>query len=174
MASTLRVSIYGLLVLALTAPAGTAAQLATKQTLTLEVVKQIAAAAEQEAAKNHWHMFVAVVDDGANLVYLERMDDAQLGSLNVSIGKARSALLFKRPTKAFEDAIRGGYTPALKVPDALPVEGGLPLVVNGKIIGAIGVSGGVSAAGRSGCPSRRECTSSHSRIEIAPVFRAEK
>ena len=118
------------------------AELAVKRTLTLDIVKQIGAAAEQEAAKNHWHMFVAVVDDGANLVYLERMDDAQLGSLDVSIGKARSALLFKRPTKTFEDAVRNGYTPVLKVPNALPVEGGLPLIVNGTIVGAIGVSGG--------------------------------
>lgn len=75
-------------------------------------------------------------------MYLQRMDDAQLGSLEVSIAKARSALLFKRPTKMFEDAVRGGYTPVLKVPNAMPIEGGIPLILDGTIIGSIGVSGG--------------------------------
>ena len=115
--------------------------LADRKTLTLAAAKRIAAAAEKVAAKNGWVMFIAIVDDGGNLMYLERMDDAQLGSLDVSIQKARSALLFKRPTKVMEDAVTAGRIVVMTLPNALPVEGGLPLLADGKIVGAIGVSG---------------------------------
>ena len=118
--------VSSLIVLALAAQAGFAAQLAEKKSLTLEVIKQIVAAAEKEAAANKWNMFIAIVDDGGNLVYLERMDEAQLGSGEVAPQKARSALLFKRPTKVFEDAVAGGRTAILKLPGALPIEGGIP------------------------------------------------
>ncbi len=129
--------------LALVASAASRAQLADKKALTLQIAKQVAAAAEQAAAANHNHMFVLIVDDGGNLMYMERMDDAQLGSFNVALGKARSAVFFKRPTKMFEDAvIKNGYTPILKLPEAMPIEGGIPLMVDGHILGAIGVSGG--------------------------------
>jgi uncharacterized protein GlcG (DUF336 family) len=127
------------------AGAGFAQQLATKRALTLEVAKKLAAAAEAEASKNKWTMYITIVDDGGTPVYIERMDDTQLGSFDVSIAKARSALLFKRPTKAFEDAVAGGRTAILALPGAIPVEGGIPLMADGKIIGAIGVSGGTSA-----------------------------
>jgi glc operon protein GlcG len=118
--------------------------LATKKALTLPLAKQIAAAAEACARENGWNMFIAIVDDGGNLMYLERMDGAQLGSLQVSIEKGRSALLFKRPTKALEDAVAGGRTVVMKLANAVPVEGGLPLTAAGEIVGAIGVSGGTS------------------------------
>jgi uncharacterized protein GlcG (DUF336 family) len=118
--------------------------LADKKVLTLAAAKRIAAAAEQEAVKNGWDMFIAIVDDGGNLMYLERMDGAQLGSLDVSIQKARSALLFKRPTKAMEDAVAGGRIVVMTLANAVPVEGGLPLVANGQIVGAIGISGATS------------------------------
>jgi len=118
--------------------------LADKKALTLEIAKRIAAAAEQEAKKNNWNMFIAIVDDGGNLMYLERMDDAQLGSQKVSVQKARSALLFKRPTKALEDAVVGGRTVVMALANAVPVEGGLPLMAYGKIVGAIGISGATS------------------------------
>jgi len=118
--------------------------LADKKALTLAVAKRIAAAAEQEAIKNNWNMFIAIVDDGGNLMFLERMDDSQLGSQEVSIAKARSALLFKRPTKALEDAVSGGRMVVMTLPNAVPVEGGVPLMAYGKIIGAIGVSGATS------------------------------
>jgi glc operon protein GlcG len=121
-----------------------AQQLSTKRTLNLEVAKHIAAAAEAEAMKNKFTMFITIVDDGGNPVYIERIDDAQLGSYEVSLQKARSAVLFKRPTKAFEDQVAGGRTVILKLPGALPVEGGIPLMADGKLIGAIGVSGGTS------------------------------
>jgi glc operon protein GlcG len=132
------------LVLVLGAGVAAAADLATKKALTLEVAKQIAAAAEQEAANNKWTMVISIMDDGGNLIYLERMDETQIGSIEVSMRKARSALAFKRPTKAFEDAVAGGRTVVLSLPGALPVEGGVPIVVDGKIIGSIGCSGGTS------------------------------
>ena len=120
-----------------------AQQLAVKKALTLDIAKRIAAAAEKTAVANNLHMFILVMDDGGNLMYLERMDDAQLGSFEVALEKARSAVYFKRPTKMFEQALHDqGYTPVLKVPGALPVEGGIPLVVDGQLVGAIGVSGG--------------------------------
>jgi len=118
--------------------------LADKKALTLAAAKRIAAAAEQAASQNGWDMFIAIVDDGGNLMYLERMDNAQLGSLDVSIQKARSALLFKRPTKAMEDAVAGGRIVVMTLANAVPVEGGLPLMVDGKIVGAIGISGATS------------------------------
>jgi glc operon protein GlcG len=118
--------------------------LADKKALTLAAAKRIAAAAEQEAIKNKWNMFIAIVDDGGNLMFLERMDDAQLASQEVSVQKARSALLFKRPTKALEDAVTGGRIVMMALANAVPIEGGLPLMAYGKIVGAIGVSGASS------------------------------
>ena len=122
-----------------------AAGLADKKAMTLDVAKQVAAVAEKTAAGNKWTMVVAILDDGGNVVYLARMDDTQIGSVDVALDKARSAVKFKRPTKAFEDAVVGGRNAILKIPGALPVEGGIPLMADGKIIGAIGVSGGTSA-----------------------------
>jgi glc operon protein GlcG len=118
--------------------------LADKKALTLAAAKRIAAAAEQEAIKNKWNMFIAIVDDGGNLMFLQRMDDAQLASQEVSVQKARSALLFKRPTKALEDAVTGGRIVMMALANAVPVEGGLPLMAYGKVVGAIGVSGASS------------------------------
>jgi glc operon protein GlcG len=117
------------------------AQLGEKKVLTLEAAKQIAAAAEKEAIANKWNMYIIILDDGGNYLYMERMDDAQLGSFDVATAKARSAVFFKRPSKGFSDAVASGQTYVLKVPNAMPVEGGIPLMDNGKVIGAIGVSG---------------------------------
>lgn len=115
--------------------------------ISLENAKKAAAPALAEAVKNHWNMAVAIVDPSGNLVYYEKMDDTQLGSANVAIDKARSAALFKRPTKVFQDALAAGGEGLrlLKIQGAVPVEGGIPLVMEGKIVGAIGVSGGASA-----------------------------
>lgn len=112
----------------------------------VEAAKKAAAAALAEAAKNHWVMAVAVVDPSGTLVYYEKTDNTQLGSANVSIAKARSAALFKRPTKAFQDALASGGAGmrVLGLEGAVPVEGGIPLLAEGKIIGAIGVSGDTS------------------------------
>jgi glc operon protein GlcG len=129
---------------ALTAVSGFA-QLADKKSLTLATAKQIAAAAEAEAVSNKFNMVITILDDGGNLLYLERMDDAQLASVQISQGKAHTALAFKRPTKMMEDGVAAGRTATLSLPGAVMIEGGLPLTVDGKVIGSIGVSGGTSA-----------------------------
>lgn len=117
------------------------AQLVNKTSVSLELAKKIAAKAEAEAAAKKWTVVVAIVDDGDNHVYLSRMDGTQLGSIDVAQAKARTALKFKRPTKAFEDAVASGRNAILSLPDALLVEGGVPLVVNGAYVGALGISG---------------------------------
>jgi glc operon protein GlcG len=118
-----------------------AAELAVKKSLTLAAAKEIAAAAEKEATANKWNVVIAVLDDGGNLVYLQRMDDTQIGSIDIAIAKAGTAIRLKRPSKALEDAVAGGRNAILGLPGIVPVEGGLPITVDGKIVGAIGVSG---------------------------------
>jgi glc operon protein GlcG len=144
MRTSRRAIVVAIVSLALTAGAW-AQKLADKKGMTLAVAKQLAAAAESEAAKNKFTMVIVVVDDGGNLVYLEKMDETQIGSIEVAQAKAHTAIAFKRPTKVFQDAVAGGNTAILKLPGVVATEGGLPLVVDGKIIGAIGVSGGTSA-----------------------------
>ncbi len=121
------------------------AQLANKKALTLDAAKKIAEAAHAEAVANKWTMVIAIVDDGANLIYLERADGTQIGSVEVAQEKAKTAVKFKRATKVFEDAVAGGRNAILKLPGALPVEGGVPLMIDGVVLGAIGVSGATSA-----------------------------
>ena len=121
------------------------AQLANKKALTLEAAKKIAEAAHAEAVANKWTMVIAIVDDGANLIYLERADGTQIGSIEVAQEKAKTAVKFKRASKVFEDAVAGGRNAILKLPGALPVEGGVPLMIDGVVLGAIGVSGATSA-----------------------------
>lgn len=113
----------------------------------LDAAKRAAAAAVAEARKNNWTMAVAVVDPAGDLVYFEKVDGTQAASTVVAIDKARSAARFKRPTKAFQDVLAAGGEGLrlLALQGAVPVEGGLPLVSDGKIVGAIGLSGGTSA-----------------------------
>lgn len=115
--------------------------------INLENAKKVVVPTLAEARKNNWTMAVAIVDTAGNLVYYEKMDGTQAASANVAVEKARSAVLFKRPTKAFQDALAAGGDGLrlLGLPGVVPVEGGIPLVVEGKIVGAIGVSGGTSA-----------------------------
>ena len=120
---------------------GAHAQLADKKVLNLEGAKKVAAAAEAEARKNNWNVVIAVVDDGGALLYLQRIDGTQTGSIDVAIQKAKTAQAFKRPTKVFEDAIAGGRNAIIALHGALPLEGGLPIIVGGQVVGAIGVSG---------------------------------
>ena len=114
--------------------------------ISLENAKKAAAAAAGEARKNGWNMAIAIVDPDGTLVYYEKMDNTQLGSAKVAVNKARSAALFKRPTKVFQDRLSSG--PAgmnvLALEGAVPVEGGIPLLIEGHIVGAIGVSGDTS------------------------------
>ena len=115
--------------------------------ISLEAAKKVASPALAEAAKNNWTIAVAIVDPSGNLVYYEKMDNTQLGSAHVAVEKARSAAMFKRPTKAFQDAVANGGEGlrTLALPGAVPLEGGFPLLIDGKIVGAIGVSGMTSA-----------------------------
>ncbi|MEO7648506.1 MAG: heme-binding protein [Gemmatimonadaceae bacterium] len=111
--------------------------------ISLDDAKRVAAPALAEARKNNWNVAVAIVDYSGNLVYYEKMDGTQLGSVNVSIAKARSAALFKRPTKAFQDVVAAGGEGlrVLRLEGAVPLEGGVPIIIGGMIVGAIGVSG---------------------------------
>jgi glc operon protein GlcG len=111
--------------------------------ISLEQAKKVMAGAEAEANKNKWNVCIAVLDSGGNLVMMHRMDGAQWGSIEVAREKAHSAVAFRRPSKAFEEALgQGGVNlRILRLPGASPLEGGLPIVVDGKLIGAVGVSG---------------------------------
>ena len=116
-----------------------------KKSISREDARRAASPAAAEAKKNKWNMAIAVVDDGGQLIYFERTDETQIGSIDIAIGKARTAAYFKRPTKALEDAINGGQHAIMTFPNTLPREGGLPIFADGKCIGAIGASGGKSS-----------------------------
>jgi glc operon protein GlcG len=109
--------------------------------VTLEAAKKIAAGAVVEANKNNWRVAIAIVDTHGFLKYYEMMDDTQTASATVAVEKARTAAMFRRPTKMFEEAIAGGRNAILGMGGITPIEGGLPIVVNGKCVGAVGVSG---------------------------------
>src|SRR5438445_12863430 len=117
------------------------AELPTKKVLTLGMAKKLVAAAEAEAKKRGATVVIAVVDDGGQLILLERLDDTQVASVEVAIGKARTAAIFRRPSKDFEDQIKNGRAASLVLPGATPLQGGIPILVDGKVVGAIGVSG---------------------------------
>src|SRR5262245_5492601 len=118
-----------------------AADFPTKKILTLDAAKQVAAAAEAEARRRGATVVIVVVDDGGHVLLLERLDDTQVASVEVGIGKARTAAIFRRPSKEFEDQVANGRVAALALPGATPLQGGIPIVVDGKVIGAIGFSG---------------------------------
>src|SRR6266496_1278658 len=127
--------------LLLVSPTVVRAQLAEKKVLTLEVAEKVAAAAEAEAKKRNATVVIVVVDDGGYPLIVRRLDDTQVASVDVGVGKARTAAIFRRPSKVFEDQVRSGRVAALALPGATPLQGGVPLSFDGKVIGAIGVSG---------------------------------
>jgi len=136
-----------LAVLALAAPGAVRAQAMPNPygpSISTEHARRAAVAAIAEGKKNGWTVAAAVVDAGGHLVYFERIDGTQSGSSHVAVEKARTSAAFKRATKAFEDAIASGRVNVLGLPGALPLEGGLPILADGKIVGAIGVSGATS------------------------------
>jgi glc operon protein GlcG len=114
--------------------------------ITLEQAKKVMAASEAEATKNKWKVVITILDSGGNLVMSHRMDGAQFGSIEVAREKAYSSVAFRRPSKVFEDGVaQGGLNlRILRLSGASPLEGGIPIIVDGKIIGAVGVSGGTS------------------------------
>src|SRR5262249_50814971 len=140
------VLIFGASILVLAAVAGKA-QVVEKKTLTLEGAEKVIAAAKAEARKvNAPGGVIAVVDDGGNLMALARLDGTFAAGANISIGKARTAALFKKPTKFFEDVIKNGRTSMVALNDFTPLQGGVPIMVGGELVGAVGVSGAATAA----------------------------
>ncbi|HKD41800.1 MAG TPA: heme-binding protein [Myxococcaceae bacterium] len=137
--------LLAVLSVAIAASQAAQAQIAEKKTLTLDGAKQAIAASIAEAKKSNATGVIAVVDDGGNLMALERLDNTFGAGANISIGKARTAVLFKRPSKAFEDIIGKGRTAMVALKDFTPLQGGVPIVVDGQIVGGIGVSGAASA-----------------------------
>ena len=122
------------------------AQIAEKKAMTLDAAKHAIAAATAEAKRlNAPGGVIAVVDDGGNLVALERLDNTFVAGANISIGKARTAAMFKRPSKFFEDIIKNGRTAMVALPDFTPLQGGIPIMAGEQVIGGIGVSGAASA-----------------------------
>ncbi len=128
-------------VLALAVTTTASAQTLDKKVLSLEAATKIAAAAHAAARARGVGVVIAVVDDGGHLILLHRLDDAQVASVNVSIGKARTAAIYRRPSREFEEQIRAGRVAALALADSTPLQGGIPIRLDGKVIGAIGVSG---------------------------------
>lgn len=116
-------------------------EMLTKPILTLEDAKRVVAAAEAEAQLNGWGVVIAIVDDGGNLLYLQRKHDTQFGSVETAMMKAKAAVAFKRPTKTSEEAVLSGRLIHLALPGVIPAEGGIPLLLDGIVIGGIGVSG---------------------------------
>jgi glc operon protein GlcG len=114
--------------------------------INLESARKVATAAIAEARKNQWNMAIAIVDPAGELVYFEKLDGTQAASINIAIDKARSSARFKRPTKALQDVLAtgGAGLRMLALDGAVPVEGGVPILMDAKIVGAIGVSGGTS------------------------------
>ena len=142
--SWLKTTMVAVILVATVAPAQ-AQGVAAKRGLTLEGAKQVIAAAAAEARRNKVGGAFAVVDEGGNLLALERLDGTFAAGAHISIGKARTAAIFQRPTRAFEEIIRGGRTPMLALHDFTPLQGGVPIIADGQVVGAIGVSGAASA-----------------------------
>ena len=117
------------------------AELPVKKVITPNIAKQTAATAEAEANRRHLTAVIVVVDDGGYPLLLQRLDNTQVASVAVGIGKARTAAIFRRPSKDFEDQVKDGRIAALALPGATPLQGGVPIILDGKVIGAIGVSG---------------------------------
>ena len=134
------VTVFAVLSL-LCSPRMLSAQLQEKKVLTLEAAEKVAEAAQAEARKRNATVVIVVVDDGGYPVVLKRLNDTQVASVDVGIGKARTAAIFRRPSKDFEDQIKNGRVASLILPGATPLQGGIPLLADGKVVGAIGVSG---------------------------------
>jgi glc operon protein GlcG len=131
----------GWIALPMLVSAAASAQTIDKKVLSLAAARKVAAAAEEAAKAKGVDVVIVVVDDGGYPLVLQRMDGAQVASVNVGIGKARTAAIYRRPSKVFEDQIKNGRVAALALADATPLQGGVPIALDGKVVGAIGVSG---------------------------------
>ena len=134
------------LMLALTGSSLAQAPPAYGPNITLEQALKVVAGAEAEARKNNWPMAIAILDSGGQLVALHRLDNTQFGSIEIARQKAWTAVAFRRPSKAFQDTVAGGGVGlrTLAIEGVVPIEGGLPILIDGKVVGAIGISGGTS------------------------------
>ena len=141
MKTTMKANAALLLATMLWAKPGAAEQVAAKKALTLEGAKAAAAAAEAEAKRRSLPVVIVVVDDAGHLLLLERLDTTQVGSIEVGIGKARTAARFKRPTRFFEEQVKNGRIVTLALDDFTPLQGGVPIFAGGQFVGAVGVSG---------------------------------
>ena len=126
-------------------PMISATQAQVQPYLNLEEALRISDAAEEKARQENWNVVIAILDGGGHLIALRKMDGVQIGSVEVAQAKAKSAVFFKRPTKVFEDMVKGGGIHLLNLPNVIPVEGGLPIFKDGVCVGAIGISGVTSA-----------------------------
>ena len=139
--------VVGLVFLTMAAPAlAEEALTLDKKVLSLSAARRIIAASEAEAKARGLGVVVVVVDDAGNIIQLSRMDTAQVASINVGIGKARTAAIYRRPSRVFEEQIKNGRIAALALADATPLQGGVPVLIDGKVVGAVGVSGDSSQA----------------------------
>lgn len=129
------------LMISLVATVTAQAPLPTKRVLTLEAARRAAAAAEAEARRNNWAVSIAVLDDSGQMILFQRMDGAKLVATDIAIRKARTAVYFQGPTKDLEAEVAGGRTALLPIDGFMPLEGGVPIVAGGQMVGAIGVSG---------------------------------
>ncbi len=113
----------------------------SKPILTLEAAQRVAAAAQSEALRNDWRVTIAIVDDGGHLLYLQRSHDTHFGSVETAIAKAHMSSAFQRASKTSEDAVMSGRLIHLALPNVIPAEGGVPLILDGFVVGALGISG---------------------------------
>lgn len=132
-------AVLGLLAAALAS--ALSAQTTTKHVISLAAAERIVDAAQAEATRRSSTVVIVVVDDGGYPIVLRRLDDTQVASVEVGIGKARTAAIFRRPSRVFEEQVKNGRVAALALPGATPLQGGIPIELDGKVIGAIGVSG---------------------------------
>jgi glc operon protein GlcG len=135
--------LFGALPASAQQPSGPPPQIAYGPPINLEQAKRVMTAAESEATKNKWGQVIAVLDSGGHMLMLHRLDGAQLGSIEGAREKAYSAVLFRRPTKSFQDSLATNLR-ILRLTGSSPIEGGIPIVIDGKLVGAVGVSGGLS------------------------------
>jgi uncharacterized protein GlcG (DUF336 family) len=139
---SVRAAITGLLVILIVFTVGAQDQMDHKAALTLAVAKQIAAAAEQQGCKVKCGGVIALLDDSGELMYLQRLEGSQIGSTQLAIAKARTAFLYKRTSQSFQDRVGKGESFLMNFPEMMPSGGGVPLFVDGKLVGSIGISGG--------------------------------
>lgn len=140
MKHALRATVFAAAAVAVLAPSASA-QLTETRVVTLDAARTMMAAAETEALRNQWPVAIAIVDAAGELILFHKLDGTQPASIDIAIGKANTAARMRRPTKALEDAIAGGRVALAAVDGLLPLEGGVPILVDGQVIGAIGVSG---------------------------------